>query len=113
MKKKTKIPLILRQHPKKSWKMFKEGLKNLTPMDHALAKCTGHFWAVFGASAASMALLLQVPYGDQVLPTSTKAGFGIFVGAIAWLQFVEWRKEKQKIFGLEQMKSLMKKAGVT
>ena len=99
---------IFRQSPAKSWKDLKKGFNKLTPMDHALAKRAGHFWGMLGALMASMSLLLQVPFGDKLLPSTSTLGFGILVGAISYLQFCEWRKENQKISGLENMKKITK-----
>ena len=100
--------LIFRQSPVKSWKDLKKGFNKLTPMDHALSKRTGHFWAMLGASMASMALLVQVPIGfiENILPSTATMGFGLLIGAISYLQFCEWRKENQKISGLENMKKI-------
>ncbi len=105
--------LIFKQSPRKSWKAWKQGFNKLTPMDHALAKRSGHFWAMLGASTASMALLVQVPLGfmENILPSISTMGFGILIGAISYLQFCEWRKENQKISGLEAMIKLTKESG--
>lgn len=86
--------------------MWKEGFSKLTPMDHALAKRTGHLWAFFGGITACAALLIQVPYGKSLLPTATLLGFGVLVGGISYLQFIEWRKENQKIEGLNALKKM-------
>ena len=104
------VKLIFRQSPAKSWKAWKEGFNKLTPMDHAVAKRSGHFWAMLGASTASMALLIQAPLGfiENVLPSTSTLGFGVLIGAISYLQFCEWRKENQKISGLESMKEMTK-----
>ena len=98
--------LIFKQNPIKSWKAWKEGFNKLKPMDHALAKRAGHFWGILGASMASMSLLLQVPFRDKLATSTSTLGFGILVGAIAYLQFCEWRKENQKISGLETMNKM-------
>ena len=102
------VKLILKQNPVKSWKDLKKGFNKLTPMDHAVAKRTGHFWGMLGGSTASMSLLLQVPFGDKLLPSISTLGFGILVAALSYLQFVEWRKENQKITGLDNMKKITK-----
>ena len=104
------VKLIFRQSLRKSWKAWKLGFNKLTPMDHALAKRSGHFWAMLGASTASMALLVQVPIGfiENILPSTSTLGFGILIGAISFLQFCEWRKENQKICGLEIMMGITK-----
>lgn len=104
------VKLIFKQSLGKSWKMWKEGFNKLTPMDHALAKRSGHFWGMMGGSTASMALLIQAPLGflENILPSTATLGFGILVGAISYLQFCEWRKENQKISGLESMRELTK-----
>ena len=106
-KAKKTLPLILRQNPLQSLKDWKRGFEELTPLDHSIAKRVAHFWAILGATTAAIALLLQVPYGDETLPTTVKLGFGIFISAIAYLQFVEYRKENQKVKGLESMKGMM------
>ena len=102
--------LIFKQSPVKSWKDMKKGFNKLTPMDHALAKRSGHFWGMLGASTASMALLLQAPIGflEHMLPSTATLGFGTLIGAISYLQFCEWRKENQKISGLEKMNKITK-----
>ncbi len=103
------LPKILRQNPKQSLKDFKKGLNNLTPKDHMIAKKTGHFWGILGASTASIGILLQVPYSINFLPGLSKFGFGILVGAIAYLQFVEWRNERQKLRGFEKLNNSIEK----
>ncbi len=104
------VKLIFRQNPRKSLKMWKEGFNKLTPMDHAVAKRSGHFWGMLGASMASMSLLIQAPIGffENILPSTSTLGFGVLVGAISFLQFCEWRKEGQKIVGLENIKEITK-----
>ena len=101
---------IFKQNPIQSWKDWKEGFNRLTPTDHAIAKRAGHFWGTLGASTASMALLLQFPIGffEHILPSTSTLGFGMLIGAISFLQFCEWRKENQKIAGLERMKDITK-----
>ncbi len=103
------LPLILRQNPVQSLKDFKRGLNNLTPKDHAIAKKSGHMWAIFGATSASFSLLFQIPSSPTLNAALSKLGFGLFVGAIGYLQFVEWRKERQKIKGIENMKIQLEK----
>ncbi len=100
--------LIFRQNPVKSWKAWKKGFNKLTPMDHALAKRAGHFWGMLGASTASASLLVQVPFREALLSSTSTLGFGVLVGAISYLQFCEWRKENQKISGLESMNKITK-----
>ena len=98
------VKLIFRQNPIKSWKDWKKGFNKLTSMDHAIAKRAGHFWGILGATMASLSLIVQ-SFDGVKLSTST-LGFGILVGAIAYLQFIEWRKENQKITSLERMKTI-------
>ena len=106
------VKLIFKQSPIKSWKAWKQGFNKLTPMDHAIAKRSGHFWGMLGASTASMALLIQAPLGfmENMLPSTSTLGFGVLVGAISYLQFCEWKKENQKISGLEDMIKLTKES---
>lgn len=105
------VKLIFKQNPTKSWKDLKKGFNKLTPMDHALAKRTGHFWGMLGGSTAAMSLLLQVPFREKLSSSTSTLGFGILVAAISYLQFCEWRKEHQKICGLEKMKEISKDFG--
>jgi hypothetical protein len=107
MKTETKLPLLFRQSPVKSMRMWKEGFSKLTPLDHSYAKRDGHLWAIFGATTFSLTFLVQVASMGSWLMTFQKAGVGIFVGAIAYLQFVEYRKETQKIKELNDMKQYM------
>ena len=103
------IALILRQSPKKSLKDFKRGLSQLTPKDHMRSKIVFHSWATFGATMASLSLLLRVFDTNNILSAGSTLGFGIFVAGMAGLQFVEWRKEKQKLTNLDNMTKLIKK----
>jgi len=103
------LPKILRQSPGKSLKDFKRGLDNLTPEDHMRSKIVFHSWAMLGASTASMSLFLRVFSADSILSGASSVGFSIFILGIAGLQFVEWRKERQKLKGFDKMNKLMKK----
>lgn len=103
-----KLPKILRQNPIQSLKDWKHGFNNLTLLDHALAKRVGHFWGMVGAGTASLSLMLRITLDGSFLDNSTKAGFGLIVAAFGYLQFVEWRRENQKVHGLEKMKELTK-----
>ncbi|KKM18812.1 hypothetical protein LCGC14_1661880 [marine sediment metagenome] len=77
-------------------KKLKEGYKKLTPLDHARAKKSGHQWAIIGG-----ALAIGVMFYRGVWY------FALFLGAIIWLQYVELRKEKQKIDGIIKMQEQM------
>lgn len=88
---------LFKQSPAKSWREYKDALRNLTPLDHAQAKQAGHFWAMLGGSTACAALLTQVPGGATYAVRFATLGFAILVGGISYLQYVEWRKETQKI----------------
>lgn len=100
-------PLLFKQSPIKSYKMWKEGFRNLTPLDHCFAKRSGHFWGMFGGTTACLALLAQIPFGHNVISGAASLGFGIMTGGFAWLQFVEWRKEEQKIYELKKMMEMI------
>lgn len=102
-----KLAKIFRQNPKQSIRDFRKGLNQLTPLDHLRAKEAGHFWGMLGGSTACLSLLLQVPYSEKFLSGSSTLGFGILVGGISYLQFVEWRKSKQSIQGLKKMNQVM------
>ncbi len=104
------LPLILRQSPKKSLKDFKRGLKELTTQDHMNSKIAFHLWAMIGASTASMSFLLRIFNSDSISSVASTLGFGIFIGAISGLQFVEWRKEKQKLNNFDKMNDIIKKS---
>ena len=101
------IPLLFRQNPIRSFKMWKDGFNKLTPLDHAIAKREGHLWAIFGAWTASSSLFVQSPYSTDLSSAMVKIGFGVFVSALGWLQLVEWRKEKQKVMSLKSMGEMM------
>ena len=107
------VKKIFKQNPVKSWKDLKKGFNKLTPMDHAVAKRSGHFWGMLGGSTACLSLLLQVFLRDEPLVATATLGFGILVGAISYLQFCEWRKENQKISGLDSMKEMIASKEVT
>ena len=53
-------------------------------------------------------LVSAILNGEVVPSIVTMFGFGTFIGAISYLQFCEWRKENQKICGLENMKDITK-----
>ncbi len=75
---------------------LKEGYKNLKPIDHIKAKKNGHLWAVIGGSLALTVMLYNGIWY-----------FSVFIAALIWLQFVELRKERQKIDGIVKMEQLM------
>jgi len=100
-------PLILRQSPIRSYKMWKEGFRNLTMLDHAHAKRSGHLWGMLGGFTACIFLILQVPMGKNIMNGAATLGFGTLTGAIAYLQFVEWRKQEQQVYELKKMKEMI------
>ena len=73
------------------------------------SKKTAHFWGTFGASAACLSLFVRIPYSESFIQGASTLGFGTLIGAIAYLQYIEWRKERQKLNGFAQMKASMKK----
>lgn len=77
-------------------KRLKEGYKKLTPLDHARAKKSGHLWAVIGGILAT-----------AVTTYNGSWHWGIFLLAITWLQYVELRKEKQRIDGIIKMQEMV------
>ena len=107
---------IFNQSVQQSWKDYKEGFNRLKPIDHAIAKRVGHFWAILGAGTASVSLLTQgisklfyaIINNNVESSIFSTLGFGLLVGAISYLQFIEWRKENQKVSGLEKMEESMK-----
>lgn len=103
-----KLPLILKQSPRQSLKDFKRGLNELTPRDHMESKIVFHFWAMFGATTASISLFLRIFSTESILSRTSSISFSIFILAIAGLQFVEWKKERQKLKSFKDMNKLMK-----
>lgn len=100
----SRLPLLFRQSPVKSFRMWKAAFNEITPLQHALAKSAGHFWGMLGGSCATSALFLQLLFFDgSGFGALTMFGFGVFVGAISYLQFVEWRKAEQQIKGIRDM----------
>ena len=87
--------------------MWKEGFRNLTVLDHAYAKRSGHFWGTLGGGCAGLFLILQVPMGKNIMNGAATLGFGVLTCAISYLQFVEWRKEDQKVYELLKMKEMI------
>lgn len=106
---KKELPKILRQSPIQSYKDLRKGFNELTPLDHAYSKRIGHFWGMFGGTAGALSLAFRAPHADSNLSEVSMFGFAFIVGSFAWLQFVEWRKEDQKINELKKMKEEIKR----
>ncbi len=102
------LPKILRQNPKQSLKDFKRGLEMITPKQRIHSKMAGNFWAMLGGSTASLFLFLQIFYSESVLAGATRAGFALLMGGVGWLQFVEWRTERQKLKGMDEFAKKLK-----
>ena len=101
------IPLLFKQSPIKSFRMWKEALNHLTPIDHAEAKKSGHFWATLGSLAAGSSVVMMTDYSKGLLSSISNISFGIIVLAFGYIQYSSWREERQKIKGLEEMKKSM------
>lgn len=74
-------------------KKIKEGYKNLKPEDHIRAKKNGHYWAVVGGLMATVVMTYR---GIWFML--------IFILALTWLQHVEYRKEKQSLSKLVDLR---------
>lgn len=76
------------------WSRFKEGIKNLTPLQQLNAKATGHLWGGIGLSIALCGML----YNIIVLKFNwVQLGFSVFVFFLIYTQFTSYIGTKQQI----------------
>lgn len=81
------------------WKRFRQGMRDLTPLQLAQAQVTGYMGTFIGASLAFLTLLYRVVTGWDWL----KLSFCIFVFFMAWLQYWQWMSARQRFQNLEVM----------
>ena len=76
------------------FKRFKEGLKNLTPLQQLNAKATGSLWATIGLSIAFLGMVYNIIFNQF---TITQLGFMIFIVFIIYMQIVQYIGTKQQV----------------
>jgi len=72
---------------------FKEGLKNLTPLQQLNAKATGSLWGAIGLSIAFIGMIYNLIKNFSV----SQLGFSIFVFVLVIMQIIQFIGTKQQI----------------
>ena len=78
---------------------FKEGLKNLTPLQQLNAKANGSFWGAIGLSIAFLGMLYNLIFN---IFTVIQLGFAIFVFFLIYMQIVQYIGTKQQVAILKE-----------
>lgn len=73
---------------------FREGLKNLTPLQQLNAKATGSLWGSIGLSIALCGMLYNIIF---IAFTVTQLGFIIFISFLIYMQITQYIGTKQQI----------------
>ena len=73
---------------------FKEGIKNLTPLQQLNAKATGSLWGAIGLSIAFIGMLYSIIF---ISFDWVRLGFSIFVFFLIYMQIVQYIGVKQQI----------------
>lgn len=82
--------------PKEFFKKWGEGFKKLPPLELAKSKRDGHAWAVIGGSVA---VAYMAAFGLWY--------FIIFMSAVTYLQWIEYKKMLQQINGMKELQKQM------
>ncbi len=72
---------------------FKEGIKNLTPLQQLNAKASGSLWGGIGLCIATVGMIYSIFKGFEL----RQLGFIIFVSFLAYIQFIQYIGTKQQI----------------
>jgi len=80
------------------YKRWREGMKQITPLQQTRAKATGHFYGAIGLSIAWVGLLYRTITDFNL----TSLGFTIFVFFLVWLQRTEYIGTKQRLVIMER-----------
>lgn len=84
-------------NPKEFTKRLKEGYTKLQPIDFARAGMQGYYWGVIGMIFGGAFMVVRGLW--YWLP---------FIIAMVWLQWWNYRKERQRYYNLKKMQDLIK-----
>lgn len=73
---------------------FKEGLKNLTPLQQLNARATGSFWGAFGLTIAFCGMMYNIIFVKFAV---SQLGFSIFIFFLIYIQIINYIGTKQQI----------------
>ena len=73
---------------------FKEGLKNLTPLQQLNARASGSLWGAIGLSIAFCGMVYTMIFKAF---TVIQLGFSIFVFFLIYMQIIQYIGTKQQI----------------
>jgi len=77
---------------KSFYSKWREGMKNLTPLQYLQAKVVGHLGTATGLALATVMLVLKSQWG-----------FAIFTLFLGHLQYLEFLSNKQQYMNMEEM----------
>jgi predicted tellurium resistance membrane protein TerC len=87
------------------WNRFKEGLKNLTPLQQLNAKAMGSLWGAIGLVIAVIGMVYSITLNF----TLTQLGFIIFVVFLIYMQLVQYIGIKQQIEAVKKIEEELKR----
>jgi len=76
------------------YQRFKEGLKNITPLQQLNAKATGSLWGAIGLSIALIGMVYNLALVNFSI---AQLGFSIFVFFLIYMQVTQYLGTKQQI----------------
>ena len=74
------------------YRRWKQGMKEITPVQQIHAKMVGHLWGAIGLVLAMAVMLYRGIWY-----------FGIFLGAMIWLQWWEYKGARQQYKGAKEI----------
>lgn len=83
---------------------WREGMRQLTPIQQTKAKATGHLYGAFGLSIAVVGLVHRTITDFNLV----SLGFSIFVVFLVWLQRTEYIVTKQRLAIMERAETFNK-----
>ena len=75
-----------------TYQRWKQGMKEITPVQQIKARVTGYLWGSIGLAIALFFLLIRDAWG-----------FSVFLAAMIWLQWWQYRGAKQEYIGAKKI----------
>lgn len=91
------------------YQRFKEGIKNLTPVQKIQARVTGTFWGVIGLTIALCGMLYNLIF---VRFTVSQLGFSIFVCVLIVMQAIQYIDARQQLAIMKEAEEKAEEMGI-
>lgn len=92
---------------KSKYQRWKQGMKELTPAQMAHAQVAGHMGGMIGLGLAAGVLAYRFYFSLDLL----QLGFFIFLVAMVWLQWWQYKSAKQRYQNAAQMMEVLTDEG--